>query len=101
MAELTPAREAAQILLDVLAALDPDGDLDTNVRAVNTAVSGLASTGSIRTVAAGDVVLVDSRQLLTGVLVLASELLRHAATDTGRDRHDVIADVRAALRDEW
>ena len=101
MADLTPAREAADVLLDVLAALDPDGDLDSNVRAVNLAVAALSATGSVRTTGSGDLVVVDTRQLISGMLVLGSELLRRAAADCGRDRHDVIADVRVALGDEW
>lgn len=99
--DLTPARQAAGVLLDALTALDPDGDLDANVRAVNLAVAGLSATGSVRTTGAGDLVLVDTRQLITGMLVLGSELLRRAAGEGSRDRHDVLADVRTSLQDGW
>jgi hypothetical protein len=101
VADLTPAREAANVLLDVLAALDPTGDLDANVDAVNLAVAGLPATGSVRTSGAGDLVLVDTRQLVTGVLVLGSELLRRASAECDRDRDEVIADVRASLAQGW
>lgn len=101
MADLTPAREAAGVLLDVLAALDPTGDLDANVEAVNLAVAGLPATGSVRTAGSGDLVLVDTRQLVTGVLVLGSELLRRASLECDRDRDEVISDVRAALAQGW
>ena len=101
MHDLNPARSAADVLLDGLAALDPDGDLDANVRAVNLAMAGLSATGAVSTSGSGDLVLVDTRQLVTGMLVLGTELLRRAADEVGRDRHGVIADVRAALRDGW
>jgi hypothetical protein len=96
-----PHQRAANIVLDMLAALRPDASEDENLSVLNIVLDEFRASGSVRIQQRGPREFVaELTPLLAGVELLLRLAVHRLADVEDKDRDVIIAELRQALDEE-